>query len=178
MSKSDVNKLTRITTSAENLRILSSRLSDQLSPAEKRELSEAADMLDAAQESNEAWCKRWLESSHSEHVSSGNRALTLVNAQAKDGGLWFTANLAPEAYLQEALRKLHAAVEKDAAARPEASGELEETVAIPVKMLDELNDYADQVMRAKSLRSYTRATIGKFMRKLAALRASGGKAGK
>ena len=121
---------------------------------------------------------KWYIATHSEHVSSGNRALTLVNAQAKDGGLWFTANLAPEAYLQEALRKLHAAVEKDAAARPEASGELEETVAIPVKMLDELNDYADQVMRAKSLRSYTRATIGKFMRKLAALRASGGKAGK
>ena len=41
-------------------------------------------------------------------------ALTMVRAQAKDGGLWFDATLAPEAYLQTALRRLHAAVEKDA----------------------------------------------------------------
>ena len=40
-----------------------------------------------------------------------------VDAQAKDGGLWFAANLAPEAYLQSALRELHAAVEADTAAR-------------------------------------------------------------
>ena len=41
-------------------------------------------------------------------------AQTLVNAQAEDEGLWFAAQTAPEAYLQEALRKLHAAVEHDA----------------------------------------------------------------
>lgn len=37
--------------------------------------------------------------------------LDLVNEQAIDDGLWFFARTAPEAYLQEALRRLHAAVE-------------------------------------------------------------------
>ena len=36
----------------------------------------------------------------------------LVNAQAEDEGLWFIEEYAPEAYLQDALRKLHAAVEE------------------------------------------------------------------
>ena len=40
-------------------------------------------------------------------------ALQLVNAQAEDAGLWFNAQTAPEAYLQQALRRLHAAVERD-----------------------------------------------------------------
>jgi len=35
----------------------------------------------------------------------------LIEAQANDEGLWFTAQTAPEAYLQEALRRLHGAVE-------------------------------------------------------------------
>ena len=38
--------------------------------------------------------------------------LALVNKQAEDDGLWFfPAQTAPEAYLQQELRKLHAAVE-------------------------------------------------------------------
>jgi hypothetical protein len=37
--------------------------------------------------------------------------LNLVEAQAQDGGLWFEAKTAPEAYLQQELRKLHAAIE-------------------------------------------------------------------
>ena len=37
----------------------------------------------------------------------------LVLLQAKDEGLWFVAEHATEAYLQDALRKLHAAVEAD-----------------------------------------------------------------
>lgn len=37
--------------------------------------------------------------------------LKLVNEQAEDEGLWFNAETAPEAYLQAALGKLHAAVE-------------------------------------------------------------------
>lgn len=36
----------------------------------------------------------------------------VVDAQAEDDGLWFRAQTAPEAYLQAALRKLHAAVER------------------------------------------------------------------
>lgn len=35
----------------------------------------------------------------------------LVAIQAEDAGLWFIAKTAPEAYLQQALRELHAAIE-------------------------------------------------------------------
>jgi hypothetical protein len=35
----------------------------------------------------------------------------LVNEQAEDEGLWFIAQTAPEAYLQQELRRLHAVVE-------------------------------------------------------------------
>ena len=37
----------------------------------------------------------------------------LVDKQAEDGGLWFVAQTAPEAYLQDELRKLHAIIEGD-----------------------------------------------------------------
>lgn len=36
----------------------------------------------------------------------------MVAQQAEDDGLWFRAATAPEAYLQQELRKLHAAVEE------------------------------------------------------------------
>ena len=35
----------------------------------------------------------------------------LVNKQAEDEGLWFEAQTAPEAYLQQELRQLHYAIE-------------------------------------------------------------------
>ncbi len=35
----------------------------------------------------------------------------LVNEQAEDEGLWFVAETAPEAYLQEKLRELHRLIE-------------------------------------------------------------------
>lgn len=35
----------------------------------------------------------------------------LVDKQAEDEGLWFEAETAPEAYLQQELRKLHALIE-------------------------------------------------------------------
>ena len=38
-------------------------------------------------------------------------AQELVNQQAEDEGLWFIAETAPEAYLQQELRRLHAVVE-------------------------------------------------------------------
>lgn len=37
---------------------------------------------------------------------------TLVSAQADDPGLWFKAVTAPEAYVQQELRKLHALIER------------------------------------------------------------------
>ena len=36
---------------------------------------------------------------------------SITAAQADDDGLWFEAETAPEAYLQQELRKLHAAIE-------------------------------------------------------------------
>lgn len=40
-------------------------------------------------------------------------ALALVAEQSEDDGLWFVAETCSEAYLQEALRKLHAVIEGD-----------------------------------------------------------------
>lgn len=37
--------------------------------------------------------------------------IEVVNQQAEDEGLWFIAQTAPEAYLQQELRRLHEAVE-------------------------------------------------------------------
>lgn len=36
----------------------------------------------------------------------------LVNQQAEDEGLWFDAETAAEGYLQQELRRLHAAIEE------------------------------------------------------------------
>lgn len=41
--------------------------------------------------------------------------LDIVNKQARDPGLWFMAETAAEAYLQQELRKLHAVIEEEAA---------------------------------------------------------------
>lgn len=41
--------------------------------------------------------------------------LALVHKQAGDEGLWFIAQTAPEAYLQQELRRLHGAIEANAA---------------------------------------------------------------
>lgn len=41
------------------------------------------------------------------------RIMEVVAEQAKDEGLWFVAETAPEGYLQHALRRLHAALEKE-----------------------------------------------------------------
>ena len=39
------------------------------------------------------------------------RIRALVSAQAEDDGLWFEAKTAPEAYLQQELRRLHELIE-------------------------------------------------------------------
>lgn len=41
------------------------------------------------------------------------RLRDIVEEQALDDGLWFIARTAPEAYLQRALRDLHAEIESD-----------------------------------------------------------------
>lgn len=45
--------------------------------------------------------------------------LALVHKQAEDEGLWFIAQTAPEAYLQQELRRLHGAIEANAASLQE-----------------------------------------------------------
>ena len=40
-----------------------------------------------------------------------DKARTIVKQQADDAGLWFAAQTASEAYLQQELRKLHAALD-------------------------------------------------------------------
>jgi hypothetical protein len=51
-----------------------------------------------------------------------NDVLKIVDEQAEDEGLWFVARTAPEAYLQQELRRLHAAIEQtDAAMENQAS---------------------------------------------------------
>lgn len=40
-----------------------------------------------------------------------HNALELVKKQAEDDGLWFQAQTAPEAYLQQELRRLHKVIE-------------------------------------------------------------------
>ena len=42
-----------------------------------------------------------------------NTARRVAAEQANDDGLWFKAETAPEAYLQQALRRLHAVIEGD-----------------------------------------------------------------
>ena len=44
-------------------------------------------------------------------------ALAIVHEQAEDEGLWFAAQTAAEGYLQQELRRLHAAVETPAIMR-------------------------------------------------------------
>ncbi len=39
-----------------------------------------------------------------------DKLIEVVEEQAKDDGLWFEATTAPEAYLQQELRRLHKAV--------------------------------------------------------------------
>ena len=40
------------------------------------------------------------------------RIKALVDEQADDGGIWFIAQTAPEAFLQQELRALHALIEE------------------------------------------------------------------
>jgi len=44
---------------------------------------------------------------------SDERLKVIVSEQAEDEGLWFVAQTASEAYLQQELRRLHAAIEED-----------------------------------------------------------------
>lgn len=52
---------------------------------------------------------------HFEKLQPNDRTakiLEMVNEQAEDEGIWFEAETAPEAYLQQELRKLHGLIER------------------------------------------------------------------
>jgi len=42
-----------------------------------------------------------------------SKVMALINEQAEDEALWFNPHSTTEAYLQQALRRLHAAIEGD-----------------------------------------------------------------
>jgi len=52
-----------------------------------------------------------LASVHKHESAAYQAARKLVDEQAADDGLWFIATTAPEAYLQQELRRLHAVIE-------------------------------------------------------------------
>lgn len=52
-------------------------------------------------------------SSSPEETAERLTAYQLAQQQAEEAGLWFVAGYCSEAYLQQELRKLHAAVERD-----------------------------------------------------------------
>ncbi len=53
----------------------------------------------------------------------------MVDRQAEDEGLWFIAKYASEAYLQKALRKLHAVIES---VPPEPTAEVSEDEVVEI----------------------------------------------
>lgn len=70
-------------------------------------------------------------------IDTNSRARRLVDAQAKDEGLWFQAVTAPESYLQEALRALHAAVEAGQRDAQQALRDVEAEITEATKELTE-----------------------------------------
>ena len=77
------------------------------------------DLRTAAQQALEAWDTRAGIDTASRAFEALQAALAqpsisqqVVDEQAEDEGLWFRAETAAEAYLQQELRRLHAAVEE------------------------------------------------------------------
>ena len=59
---------------------------------------------------NGAACNEWRDRAERAEAELA-KLRQMVAQQAEDDGLWFRAATAPEAYLQQELRRLHAAVE-------------------------------------------------------------------
>ena len=74
------------------------------------DLAGAIDGLDPKDKTT--WPQSWLdEITVIDAARKYANLRTVVDNQAKDEGLWFVASTAPEAYLQQGLRRLHAAIE-------------------------------------------------------------------
>ena len=70
----------------------------------------AIDELTAQLRALQSWAEG-VRTDLAELTVQRDAVLALVNSQAEDEGLWFIAATAPEAYLQQELRKLHAVIE-------------------------------------------------------------------
>ena len=83
-------------------------------------------------------------------------AKEVIKVQAEDEGLWFLAKTAPEGYLQQELRRLHAIIEGDVLANPQEGMSLKEVKEkyLPNRDLDEL--------RERNPNEYKRQTEGDF----------------
>jgi len=73
--------------------------------------------------------------------------IALVNEQAEDEGLWFIDATCSEAYLQAALRKLHAAVEARAPAATPKPTEITKEMALAEQNLDTRSPQEAEVAR-------------------------------
>ena len=62
------------------------------------------------EEEEVTWCENEIYCNDEEYLRKFP-IQELIDKQAKDEGLWFQAKTAPEAYLQQELRKLHALIE-------------------------------------------------------------------
>ncbi len=59
------------------------------------------------------YCGLDLEEEVNQKTNKRTHASVMVDGQAKDEGIWFVAETCAESYLQDQLRRLHAAVEQD-----------------------------------------------------------------
>jgi hypothetical protein len=83
-------------------------------------------------------------------------AKELVDEQAEDEGLWFNAQSAAEAYLQQALRQLHEAVENGPMMASDKSdfSIIPDDIAFTVCQKEYRDDYDEFVRRVSSLMAW------------------------
>ena len=55
--------------------------------------------------------RKWIPLLRIKKKREGDKVASTIEQQANDEGLWFYAQTAPEAYLQQELRRLHAIIE-------------------------------------------------------------------
>lgn len=128
----------------------------------------ATGMKDARTQCAQAAARQWHDTVPETGAASEEQwghARLLVEAQARDDGLWFVATTAPEAYLQDRLRCLHAAVEEDCKvmiSRAKSDAQVAEAVDALVKHLrQQAKDlYAAELIHdAEVIRTAVRAAI-------------------
>ena len=73
---------------------------------------EAAGLVKVAEPAQGSWPALWVASKREGALAAKLQSISsIVGTQAEDQGIWFQAETSAEAYMQQELRKLHAAVE-------------------------------------------------------------------